>query len=144
LARPVPAAQLPLHDAHSIYLARTYAYVAAGKHGLVILDIEKPLEPKIDQVYTANGQINDLHDVKLGITYVSQFAYLADGKNGVRVVQLTGPETPGNDGFNPRPTPCLVATYKLPKGGHALSMSKGLDRDRAVDESGNQIAVFGR
>ena len=23
-------------------------------------------------------------------------------------------------------------------------MSKGLDRDRAVDESGNQIAVFGR
>src|SRR5205823_11362697 len=92
----------------------------------------------------AGGCINDLHDVKLGITYVSQFAYLADGKNGVRVVQLTGPETPGNDGFNPRPTPCLVATYKLPKGGHALSMSKGVDRDRAVDESGNQIAVFGR
>ena len=26
----------------------------------------------------------------------------------------------------------------------ALSLSKGLDRDRAVDETGNQIAVFGR
>jgi hypothetical protein len=25
-----------------------------------------------------------------------------------------------------------------------LSLSKGLDRDRAVDETGNQIAVFGR
>jgi hypothetical protein len=59
-------------------------------------------------------------------------------------VQLTSPETPGNDGFNPRPTPRLVATYKLPHGGHALSVSKGLDRDRAVDESGNQLAVFGR
>jgi hypothetical protein len=26
----------------------------------------------------------------------------------------------------------------------AMSMSKGLDRDRAVDETGHQIAVFGR
>jgi hypothetical protein len=25
-----------------------------------------------------------------------------------------------------------------------LSLSKGLDRDRAVDETGDQIAVFGR
>ena len=70
--------------------------------------------------------------------------YLADGSNGMRVVQLTSAETPGNDGFSPRPTPQLVASYALPKGGHALSISKGLDRDRAVDESGNQIAVFGR
>jgi hypothetical protein len=36
----------------------------------------------------------------------------------------------------------LVATKKL--GGIALAMSKGLDRDRAVDESGNQVSVFGR
>ncbi len=28
--------------------------------------------------------------------------------------------------------------------GHALAVAKGLDRDRAVDESGNQIGVFGR
>jgi hypothetical protein len=38
----------------------------------------------------------------------------------------------------------LIATYKIPHGGHALAIAKGLDRDRAVDESGNQIAVFGR
>ena len=82
--------------------------------------------------------------MKLGITYVSEFAYLADGKNGMRVVQLTSPETPGNDGFSPRPTPQLIATYKLPHGGQALAISKALDRDRAVDESGNQIGVFGR
>jgi hypothetical protein len=144
LAKPEPVSRLKLAEAHNIYLARTYAYVAAGKEGLVILDIEKPREPRIDQVYTANGCINDLHDVKLGITYVSQFAYLADGKNGLRVVQLTSPETPGNQGFSPRPTPQLVATYKLPHGGHALSVGRALDRDRAVDESGNQIGVFGR
>ena len=58
--------------------------------------------------------------------------------------ELTSPETPGNNGFSPRPTPRLIASYKLPKGGAALAISKGLDRDRAVDESGNQIAVFGR
>ena len=59
-------------------------------------------------------------------------------------MQLTSPETPGNMGFSPRPTPQLVATFKLPNDGHALAISEGLDRDRAVDESGNQIGVFGR
>jgi hypothetical protein len=62
----------------------------------------------------------------------------------MHIVQLTSPETPGNMGFSPRPTPMLIATRKIPKEGHALAISKGVDRDRAVDESGNQIAVFGR
>jgi hypothetical protein len=144
LAKPVAVGHLELHEANSIYLARTYAYVAGGHEGLIIVDIENPRQPKIDQIYNAGGAINDLHDVKLGITYVSEFAYLADGKNGLRVVQLTSGDTPGNFGFSPRPTPCLIATYKIPHGGHALSVGRGLDRDRAVDESGNQIAVFGR
>ncbi len=144
LAHPVYVHHVPMTEAHNIYLARTYAYVAAGHEGLVILDITRPQEAFIDQVFNANGCINDAHDVKLGITNVSQFAYIADGKNGLRVVQLTSPETHGNDGFSPRPTPSLVATRKLPKDGHALCVSRGVDRDRAVDESGNQIAVFGR
>jgi hypothetical protein len=144
LAHPVPVSALELHEAHNIYLARAYAYVAAGKQGLVILDITRPARPVIDQVYNAGGCIDDLHDVKLGITNASEFAYLADGKNGLRVVQLTSAETPGNDGFSPRPTPRLIATRELPKHGHALAVSKGIDRDRAVDESGHQIAVFGR
>ncbi len=144
LDRPVLRSILPLEDAHRVYVARTYAYVAGGSQGLVIVDVTNPEEPRVDQVFQADGRINDLHDVKLGITHVSQFAYLADGKNGLHIVQLTSPDTPGNDGFSPRPTPQLVATHKLPKGGHALALSKGVDRDRAVDESGNQISVFGR
>jgi hypothetical protein len=36
----------------------------------------------------------------------------------------------------------LIARYKT--RAPALAVSKGTDRDRAVDESGNQIAVFGR
>lgn len=144
LAHPHPVSKLDFHEAHNIYLARTYAYVAAGSQGLVILDIEKPEQPRVDQVYNAGGCLNDCHDVKLAITYVSEFAYIADGKNGLRVVQLTGPETHGNSGFSPRPTPELIATYKIPHGGEALSVTRALDRDRAVDEAGNQIGVFGR
>jgi hypothetical protein len=144
LDQPRYVSSLPLAEAHNIYLARTYAYVAAGRQGLVILDITNPPRPVVDQVYTADGCISDLHDVKLGITNASEFAYLADGCNGMRVVQLTSPETPGSTGFSPRPYPRLIATYPLPKGGRALAISKGVDRDRAVDECGNQLAVFGR
>jgi hypothetical protein len=141
---PKPVAALALHDARNLYVARTHAYVAGGEEGLIILDVTNPEQPLLEQIYNAEGSINDLNDVKLGITNVSEFAYLADGHNGLRVVQLTSPATPGNDGFSPRPSPQLVASYKLPKEGHALAISEGLDRDRAVDESGNQIAVFGR
>src|SRR5262249_18274511 len=73
----------------------------------------------------------------------SLFAYIADGQNGLRVLQLTSPErTPGNYGYSPTPSPELIATYRT--HGPAIALSKALDRDRAVDESGNQIAVFGR
>lgn len=144
LAAPQLKASLPLSDARNVYVARTYAYVAGGQNGLVIVDVKNPLEPKIDQIYNADGCINDLNDVKLGIAYNSQFAYLADGHNGLRVVQLTSPETPGNNGFSPRPTPHLIATKKFAKDGHALCVAEGIDRDRAVDEAGNQLSVFGR
>jgi hypothetical protein len=77
------------------------------------------------------------------MTNVSLLAYIADGHNGLRVVQLTSPESvPGNFGFSPRPNPELIATKHT--HGPALAISKGLDRDRAVDESGNQLTVFGR
>ncbi|HKV38956.1 MAG TPA: hypothetical protein VJX67_07070, partial [Blastocatellia bacterium] len=142
-AKAVDGAVVRIPEANNIYLVRTYAYVAAGKQGLVILNIEQPESPKIDQTFDGGGKINDARDVKVGMTNVSLFAYVADGHNGLRVVQLTSPEsTPGNDGFSPRPTPELVATFHTE--GPALAVSEGIDRDRAADESGNQIAVFGR
>jgi hypothetical protein len=77
------------------------------------------------------------------MTNTSLFAYVADGKNGLRVIQLTSPDdTPTYAGFSPRPSPRLIAQHKT--NGPALAISEGLDRDRAVDESGNQLSVFGR
>jgi hypothetical protein len=132
-----------LEDTRNIYVARTYAYVASGKSGLAIVDVEHPELPRLDQMFTAGGQISDTNDVKLGMVSSSLFAYVADGVNGLRVVQLFSPlDNPAFGGFSPRPTPKLIATYHT--RGPALAVSKGIDRDRAVDESGNQLAVFGR
>jgi hypothetical protein len=142
-AKLVEGAFVPLADAHDVYVARTYAYVANGKDGIAIVDVEQPERPQLDQTYNAAGQLNDVHQVKIAMTNASLFAYVADGKNGLRILQLTSPETmPEYAGFSPRPRPELIATFK--SKGDALAISKGLDRDRAVDESGNQISVFGR
>jgi len=145
LAHPalVPGATVPLDDARNLYVARTYAYVAAGRSGLAIIDVARPEQPHLDQMFTAGGAISDANDVKLGMVSSSLFAYIADGKNGLRVVQLFSPQTvPGFLGFSPRPAPKLIASYRTK--APALAISKGIDRDRAVDERGNQLAVFGR
>ncbi|MBI3670166.1 MAG: hypothetical protein HY237_10350, partial [Acidobacteria bacterium] len=141
--RVVEGARVPLEDARNVYVARTYAYVAGGKQGLVIVDVERPAQPRLDQVFTADGKISDARDVKMGMVNASVFAYVADGHKGLHVLQLISPETtPNHYGFSPRPVPKLIATYRT--RGPALAISKGIDRDRAVDESGNQLAVFGR
>lgn len=141
--KPIEKATLHLEDAHNLCLGRTYAYVAAGKQGLVIVDISKPMEPKVDQTFNAGGEMNDTEDVKIGMNINTLFAYVADGKNGLRVVQLVGwDENPDVYGWSPRPRPKLIATYETE--GEALAISDGLTRDRAMDESGNQLSVFGR
>jgi hypothetical protein len=142
-ARLIERAMVQLNDARDVYVARTYAYVADGKDGIAIVDVEQPEKPRLDQTFNADGKLNDVQQVKIAMTNASLFAYVADGKNGLRVLQLTSPETmPEYAGFSPRARPVLIATYKTK--GEALAVSKPLDRDRAVDESGNQISVFGR
>jgi hypothetical protein len=142
-ARLVEGAFVTLGHAHDVYVARTHAYVANGPEGIAIIDVEQPEHPRLDQRYNAEGKLNDVHQVKVAMTNASLFAYVADGKNGMRILQLTSPETmPEYAGFSPRPRPVLIATFKTK--GEALAISKPLDRDRAVDESGNQISVFGR
>ncbi|HMD08291.1 MAG TPA: hypothetical protein VKH63_12200 [Candidatus Acidoferrum sp.] len=146
LARPklISNTLVPLEDARNVYVARTYAYVSAGRQGLAIVDVERPDAPKLDQLFTAEGQLNDVNDVKIGMVAGSAFAFVADGINGLRVLQIVSPwDDPAHfSGFSPRPTPKLIATART--RGPALAISKGIDRDRAVDESGNQLAVFGR
>jgi hypothetical protein len=145
LRRPVavPSGTVPLADARRLYLARTYAYVAAKQDGLVIVDVTRPTAPKVVQKVTFGGALSDAEDVIVGSTNASLFAYVADGRNGLKVLQLTSPASqPNFYGFSPEPNPELIAWAKTPSP--ALALSKGLERDRAVDETGGQIAVFGR
>jgi hypothetical protein len=142
-ARRVEGARVELADARRVYVARTYAYVAAGREGLAIIDVEKPRSPKLFARFTADGQIGDARDVVVGSTNASLFAYVADGSGGLKVIQLTAPDTqPRFYGFSPEPRPQLIAWRETKSPATALA--KGLDRDRAVDETGGQIAVFGR
>jgi hypothetical protein len=143
--RPValPGSAVGLRSAGRLYVARTYAYVANGPEGLAIIDVENPERPRIDQMFNAGGLLNDTRAVQIGSVSASQFALVADGHNGLRVVQLISPDTvPGAAGFSPRPNPRLIATY--PTHGEAIAVSRGLERDRVVDETGGQTVVFGR
>jgi hypothetical protein len=140
---PVRGAVVGLRNPGRLYVARTYAYVANGAEGLAIIDVENPERPHLDQMFNADGQLNDTRAVQIGSVSASQFALVADGRNGLRVVQLISPDTvPGAQGFSPRPNPRLIATY--PTHGEAIAVSRGLERDRVVDETGGQTVVFGR
>jgi|CXWL01.1.fsa_nt_gi hypothetical protein len=142
-AAPRVAARVAIEEARNVYLARTYAYVAGGRHGLVIVDVERPEQPRIDQTFTADGVLDDVWDVKVGATYAGLYAYVANGERGLGVLELTSPDTaPGYAGFSPRPAPHLIATRHTE--GPAYALSRGLDRDRAADESGNQVSIFNR
>ncbi len=145
LDRPVPVAgaAVPFADARNIYVARTWAFVAAGAQGMAVVDVERPERPGPPRFYDGGGLMNDVNDVKVAMTNVSLYAYVADGRNGLRVLQLTSPrDTPGHYGFSPPLSPRLIATAHT--RGPALAISRPLDRDRAVDESGHQVAAFGR
>ena len=142
-ARLIDQATLKIADARSVYVASTYAYVAAGKNGLAIVDVEKPERRRLDQMFNAEGAIDDVNDVKVAMTNACVFAYVADGHERATVCssfRRTTPPARSGSARGRRPADRDVSQTHEP----ALSVSKGLDRDRAVDESGNQVAVFGR
>jgi len=132
---------IPLAEAGRLHVARTYAYVAAGSDGMAIVDITKPENMQLYQMF--NDGLVDSRDVTVATTNASLFAYVADGRGGLKVIQLTSPESqPKFYGFSPEPKPALIASY--PTKSPALSLSRALERDRGVDETGGQVAVFGR
>ncbi|MFK8021399.1 MAG: hypothetical protein AB8B86_16675 [Pseudomonadales bacterium] len=134
---------ISLADGHGIHLARTFAYVAAGSYGVAIVDIKQPENIKLLQLYSANGALRDSRDITVASTNATLFAYVADGVGGLKILQLTSPDSqPKFYGFSPEPKPELIATY--PTKSPALALSRGLERDRGVDETGGQVAVFGR
>src|SRR5690606_17717060 len=89
LARP--AGHLATRDARGLYIARTYHYIAAKSDGLIIANVTRPLDPFIHREETFGGTMTDVEDVVVASTNASLFAYVADGVNGFKVLQLTSP-----------------------------------------------------
>ncbi len=127
--------RVSLGDARNVYVARTYAYVADGRFGVSVVDVENPERPHYDQMFGGNGQMNDAYDVKIGMVAGSAFAFVADGMYGLRIWQIVSPwdDAAHFSGFSPRPSPKLVATAHT--RGPALAISKGIDRDRLQTHS---------
>lgn len=139
----LPEATIPLGSAGKLFVSRTFAYVANGHEGLAIIDIEHAAQPRLYQMFDGGGKIRDARDVVVASTNASLFAYVADGRDGLKVVQLTAPDTqPNFYGFSPDPKPQLIAMRAT--AAPAMALSRPLERDRAVDETGGQVAVFGR
>jgi len=134
---------VPLQGARGLSAARTWLYVAAADKGLAIIDIENPRAIRQWSEIGPEAGIRDARDVAIAHTNASLFAYVADGIEGLKVLQLTDPKSvPGFYGFSPEPVPKLVA--HAPTRTPLISLTRPLERDRAVDETGGQVAVFGR
>lgn len=132
---------IPMANAQNIAMARTYAYVAAGSEGLVIVDVTDP-ENMFEFTRVTDGLV-DSRDVVVASTNASLYAYVADGIGGLKILQLTSPKSqPRFYGFSPDVVPELIAKFETKRP--ALSLSRALERDRAVDETGGQVAVFSR
>src|SRR5207237_848004 len=63
---PVPDRMVRLRNPGRHYVARTYAYVATGPEGLPIIDVENPERPRLDQMFSAGGLLNDTRALQLG------------------------------------------------------------------------------
>ena len=79
--RLISQATIPLKHAQRFYLARTYAYVANGPEGLAFINIENPERPRLEQMYQADGALNDTRAVQVGSVNASMFALVADGRD---------------------------------------------------------------
>src|SRR5205823_1011779 len=123
------------------------AYISCDA-GVVVLDLDNPLQPKVVTTLANFSQPRK-------VAFQFRYAFVLDN-NGLHVLDVTDINNPqpvsgGNlqiadpptyMGFSPRPEPRIVAHHKT--RGPALAISEGIDRDRAVDEAGHQLSVFGR
>jgi hypothetical protein len=140
---PRVVAALTFADARDVWIQKTQALIAAGADGLALVDVTRPDRPALSSCFDAGGCINDATAVVTGMEGNSWYAFLADGCNGLRVIQLLSPSDGSRvKGFSPDFAPRLVASY--PTDGPCLAVSRGIARDRYVDIDGNQIGVFGR
>ena len=63
-----PDAVVPLEDARNVYVSRTCVLSRPGKRGIAIIDVEKPEEPRLKQILTADGKLANVRDPLMAAT----------------------------------------------------------------------------
>ena len=109
-----------------------------ARRGLAIVDIEKPEKPRLYATFNAERGDHDARDVVVATTNASLFAYVADGKGGLKVIQLTRPRrSRGSTASAPSPKPQLIASYRTADAGAVAVTASGTRpggrRDRGPD-----------
>lgn len=74
-------------EAKNIVVQGSYAYVAAGADGLVILNISDPERPVRAGSYDTAGTAND-------VAVSNGYAYVADGMKGLAIINVSNPASP--------------------------------------------------
>jgi len=87
-------------DAQDVVVDGDYAYVADGENGLVIINVEDPLAPKFAGNYIpsygspAAAGVYDTDGFASGVAVSGDYAYVADGTNGLVVIDVSDRTAP--------------------------------------------------
>ncbi|GEM_PF-1825691 len=76
-------------EVHRVFVAANFAYLAAGDQGAIVVDISNPGNPTESVKWAGDKGSN-----AQGIQTSSNIVYVADGKYGLRVLNLTDPKYP--------------------------------------------------
>jgi len=107
--RPKRIARVRTEEARSVHVDGFHAYVADGPAGLRIIDVSVPHKPAVTAVVDLNGDNAEPMDANDVLVHYSagtpeialrrrttgrNIAYVADGKRGLYVVEVTRPDKP--------------------------------------------------
>ena len=73
-----------------------YVYLGVGPR-LVVLDVSNPANP------TVVGRTEVLPDIVRGVAVAGNYAYVADGSSGLRIINVSDPAAPSEAGFYDTP-----------------------------------------
>ncbi len=110
--------------ANKVKVLGSYAYVAAGSAGLLVVDVSNPRFPAVvASVATTNARDVDLYDYGGGVVY----AFVADGSGKLRAINVSNPLAPA-----------LAGTYAGTLGDAiAVAAEAGHGRIYVIDGSGS-------
>jgi len=130
-------------DAQDVFVEADYAYIADGANGLVIVDVSNPLSPRFagsDIPPSGNPSVAGVYDTAgfaSGVAVSGDYAYVADGTNGLVIVDVSDPSAPVEAGSYDTTENAKKAAVK----GDYVYLADGLNGLSVVDVSNPALPV---